>query len=366
MAERARRRRLTALYPAERLAAGGGRHRGGRAGCAAAHPRPGPALRDRLRRAAAGAAHLPRAPRVGATRSWWCRGWNCPRRRPRPPARPGWRWWPGTRRTIRTRWSRGGSALSPRWAWPTACGPMMVLRFARRAARCRAGPGQRRAARAAVAQEPRRGGRAPRRPAPPSTGCTPRCRAGCGRAGPSSRSPRTSPPRSPAKATPARTSSSSRPGRTRPARTTSRRARVLQPGDAVVVDIGGTMPSGYCSDCTRVYAIGGPAAAVHRVLRGAARRPGGGVRGGPPRRHRRGGRRGGPGADHRGRVRARVRAPDRARDRAGDPRGPVHRGGQRRAARARHGLLHRAGDLPRPARRRIEDIVVCTDQGTSG
>jgi Xaa-Pro aminopeptidase len=34
--------------------------------------------------------------------------------------------------------------------------------------------------------------------------------------------------------------------------------RVLQPGDAVVVDIGGTMPSGYCSDCTRVYAIGRP------------------------------------------------------------------------------------------------------------
>jgi len=34
--------------------------------------------------------------------------------------------------------------------------------------------------------------------------------------------------------------------------------RVLQPGDVVVVDIGGTMPSGYCSDCTRVYAIGEP------------------------------------------------------------------------------------------------------------
>jgi len=32
--------------------------------------------------------------------------------------------------------------------------------------------------------------------------------------------------------------------------------RVLAPGDAVVVDIGGTMPSGYCSDCTRTYAIG--------------------------------------------------------------------------------------------------------------
>jgi Xaa-Pro aminopeptidase len=32
--------------------------------------------------------------------------------------------------------------------------------------------------------------------------------------------------------------------------------RVLQRGDAVVVDIGGTMPSGYCSDCTRTYVIG--------------------------------------------------------------------------------------------------------------
>jgi Xaa-Pro aminopeptidase len=32
--------------------------------------------------------------------------------------------------------------------------------------------------------------------------------------------------------------------------------RVIQDGDVVVVDIGGTMPSGYCSDCTRTYAIG--------------------------------------------------------------------------------------------------------------
>jgi Xaa-Pro aminopeptidase len=36
--------------------------------------------------------------------------------------------------------------------------------------------------------------------------------------------------------------------------------RVLGTGDAVVVDIGGTMPSGYCSDCTRTYAIGTPPA----------------------------------------------------------------------------------------------------------
>jgi Xaa-Pro aminopeptidase len=32
--------------------------------------------------------------------------------------------------------------------------------------------------------------------------------------------------------------------------------RVIKDGDVVVVDIGGTMPSGYCSDCTRTYAIG--------------------------------------------------------------------------------------------------------------
>jgi Xaa-Pro aminopeptidase len=48
--------------------------------------------------------------------------------------------------------------------------------------------------------------------------------------------------------------------------------RALQPGDAVVVDIGGTMPSGYCSDCTRTYVIGTPPlefAAYYQVLRDA-------------------------------------------------------------------------------------------------
>ncbi len=34
--------------------------------------------------------------------------------------------------------------------------------------------------------------------------------------------------------------------------------RVINPGDPVVVDIGGTMPSGYCSDSTRVYSVGEP------------------------------------------------------------------------------------------------------------
>ena len=33
--------------------------------------------------------------------------------------------------------------------------------------------------------------------------------------------------------------------------------RVIEAGDPVVVDIGGAMPDGYCSDCTRVYVAGG-------------------------------------------------------------------------------------------------------------
>ena len=33
--------------------------------------------------------------------------------------------------------------------------------------------------------------------------------------------------------------------------------RVIQAGDAVVVDIGGMMPDGYCSDCTRTYVASG-------------------------------------------------------------------------------------------------------------
>ena len=36
--------------------------------------------------------------------------------------------------------------------------------------------------------------------------------------------------------------------------------RVIEPGDPVVVDIGGTTSAGYCSDSTRVYAVGEPPA----------------------------------------------------------------------------------------------------------
>lgn len=49
--------------------------------------------------------------------------------------------------------------------------------------------------------------------------------------------------------------------------------RVIEAGDPVVVDIGGTMPSGYCSDSTRTYLVGGPAPAgfmeYYAVLREA-------------------------------------------------------------------------------------------------
>ena len=36
--------------------------------------------------------------------------------------------------------------------------------------------------------------------------------------------------------------------------------RVLESGDVVVIDIGGTTPEGYCSDCTRMYTLGEPPA----------------------------------------------------------------------------------------------------------
>jgi Xaa-Pro aminopeptidase len=48
--------------------------------------------------------------------------------------------------------------------------------------------------------------------------------------------------------------------------------RILERGDAVVIDIGGTMASGYFSDCTRTYVIGAPPpemAAYYRVLKDA-------------------------------------------------------------------------------------------------
>ena len=52
--------------------------------------------------------------------------------------------------------------------------------------------------------------------------------------------------------------------------------RVIQRGDPVVVDIGGTMATGYCSDCTRNYLVGALAMPEYQeafeVLRAAQRR----------------------------------------------------------------------------------------------
>lgn len=49
--------------------------------------------------------------------------------------------------------------------------------------------------------------------------------------------------------------------------------RVVQPGDVVVIDIGGPTPEGYFSDCTRTYSLGEPAeadvAACYAVLQAA-------------------------------------------------------------------------------------------------
>jgi Xaa-Pro aminopeptidase len=48
--------------------------------------------------------------------------------------------------------------------------------------------------------------------------------------------------------------------------------RVIRPGDPVVVDIGGTTRDGYCSDSTRVYTLGTPPeefSRLHEVLLGA-------------------------------------------------------------------------------------------------
>ena len=48
--------------------------------------------------------------------------------------------------------------------------------------------------------------------------------------------------------------------------------RVISVGDPIVIDIGGTMPSGYRSDCTRTYVIGEPSpeyGAAFEVLRDA-------------------------------------------------------------------------------------------------
>ncbi len=139
--------------------------------------------------------------------------------------------------------------------------------------------------------------------------------------------------------------------------------RVLRPGDAVVVDIGGTMPSGYCSDCTRVYALGGPAAeftAYYEVLRDAQEAACAAVR---------------PGVTAEA-VNAAARVPITE---AGYGPEFVHRTGHGIGLETHEDPYIVAGNAeplapgmafsvepgiyPGPHGARIEDIVVCTDQG---
>ncbi len=139
--------------------------------------------------------------------------------------------------------------------------------------------------------------------------------------------------------------------------------RVLRPGDAVVVDIGGTMPSGYCSDCTRTYVLGEPPpefADYYRVLHDAQQAACAAVR---------------PGVTAEA-VDAAAREPITA---AGYGEYFVHRTGHGiglechedpyivsgNAEPLAPGMAFsiEPGIYPGPHGARIEDIVVCTEQG---
>ncbi|MBO0770041.1 MAG: aminopeptidase P family protein [Actinobacteria bacterium] len=139
--------------------------------------------------------------------------------------------------------------------------------------------------------------------------------------------------------------------------------RKLAPGDAVVVDIGGTMPSGYCSDCTRTYAIGSPPpefAAYYEVLARAQDAACAAVRPGVPAEA----------------VDAAARDPITA---AGYGQYFIHRTGHGIGLETHEDPYLVAGNseplapgmafsvepgiYPGPHGARIEDIVVCTDDG---
>jgi Xaa-Pro aminopeptidase len=139
--------------------------------------------------------------------------------------------------------------------------------------------------------------------------------------------------------------------------------RVLRAGDAVVVDIGGTMPTGYCSDCTRTYVIGAPPpefAAYYQVLRDAQQAACAAVR---------------PGVTAEA-IDAAAREPITV---AGYGEYFVHRTGHGiglechedpyivsgNAEPLRPGMAFsiEPGIYPGPHGARIEDIVVCTEQG---
>jgi Xaa-Pro aminopeptidase len=139
--------------------------------------------------------------------------------------------------------------------------------------------------------------------------------------------------------------------------------RVLLDGDAVVVDIGGAMPSGYCSDSTRTYAIGEPPAefiAYYKVLRDAQEAACAAVR---------------PGVTAES-VDAAAREPIAAAGygaaffhRTGHGIGlethedPYIGAGNREVLEPGMAFSVEPGIYPGPHGARIEDIVVCTDSG---
>jgi Xaa-Pro aminopeptidase len=139
--------------------------------------------------------------------------------------------------------------------------------------------------------------------------------------------------------------------------------RVIRSGDVVVVDIGGTMPSGYCSDCTRTYAVGGAPddfSAYYEVLKRAQEAATASVR---------------PGVT--------AESVDRAArgiiEDAGYGEWFIHRTGhgigletheepyivEGNATRLENGMAFsiEPGIYPGPHGARIEDIVVCTETG---
>ena len=129
--------------------------------------------------------------------------------------------------------------------------------------------------------------------------------------------------------------------------------RTVEAGDLVVVDIGGETATGYRSDCTRTYVVGG--VAVGRAspsgtpsCRPRRRPPIAAVR---PGRDRRGRRRRGPPGDRRRRLGRALHPPHRARHRAGHPRGALHRRRQRRCrwSRAWRSPWSRASTWPAAA-----------------
>ncbi len=139
--------------------------------------------------------------------------------------------------------------------------------------------------------------------------------------------------------------------------------RVIQAGEPVVVDIGGTMPSGYCSDCTRTYSVGEPPAdfaAYYQVLKDAQHAACEAIK---------------PGVSAES-IDEAAREPITA---AGYGEYFVHRtghgiglethedpyivSGNSEELRPGHAFSVEPGIYPGPHGARIEDIVVCTDSG---